>query len=277
MQSAVRFIGTAALVIVLVVGLMWVFQRRLIYLPSQVLPELATVLPGAEEVTLTTEDGLKLGAWLVPAGGEVNGGTVLVFNGNAGNRSHRIPLAQWLAERGYRVLLVDYRGFGGNPGRPTEDGLMADARAAVAYLETRVDVDSDRLVYFGESLGAAVAIGLAEHRPPAALVLRSPFASLAEIGAVHYPFLPVSALLWDRYLNVERIRGIDVPLLVLAGSADRIVPAEQSQRVYDAASHPKVFVTIEGAGHNDFALVAGSQLVSEVVAFLNGVMPPGSS
>lgn len=118
---------------------------------------------------------------------------------------------------------------------------------------------------------------MAEHRPPAALVLRSPFVSLAEIGSAHYPILPVSLLLWGRYTNVERIRGIDAPVLVVAGSADRIVPTEQSQRVYHAASQPKVFVLIEGAGHNDFALLAGSQLVDDVATFLDSVMRPGSS
>lgn len=277
MRGVVRVIGFAALVVVLVVAAMWVFQRRLIYLPSQAMTDVASVLPGAEEVTFSTEDGLTLAAWLVPAGGEVNGGTVVVFNGNAGNRSHRTPLARALSERGFRVLLVDYRGYGGNPGRPTESGLIADGRAAIGYLEARGDVDADRLVYFGESLGAGVAIGLAEQRPPAALVLRSPFVSLAEVASVHYPFLPMSVLLWDRYPNVERIRGIDVPVLVVAGSADRIVPVSQSRRVYDAALQPKAFVMIEGATHNDFALVAGDELVTEVAAFLSRVMPPDSS
>jgi fermentation-respiration switch protein FrsA (DUF1100 family) len=266
-----------ALAMLVAVGVIWVFQRRFIYFPSQVLPDLAAVLPGAEEVMFPTEDGLTLAAWLVPAARGANGGTVVLFNGNAGNRGDRTPLAQALAERGYGVLLVDYRGYGENPGSPTEDGLLADGRAAVAYLETRPDVDADRLAYFGESLGAAVAIGLAEQRPPAALVLRSPFVSLSEIGSVHYPFLPTSILLWDRYPNLERIRGIEVPVLVVAGSADSIVPIAQSRRLYEAASEPKVFVMIEGADHNDFELTAGDQLVAEVAAFLDNVILPGSN
>jgi fermentation-respiration switch protein FrsA (DUF1100 family) len=122
------------------------------------------------------------------------------------------------------------------------------------------------LAYFGESLGAAVAIGLAEQRPPAALVLRSPFVSLPDIGSVHYPFLPTSLLLWDRYPNLERISGIEVPVLVVAGTADSIVPIAQSRQLYEAASEPKEFVMIEGADHNDFELTAGSQLMDEVVA-----------
>ncbi len=276
-RRVARVVVIVAVVMLLAVGVMWIFQRQFIYLPSQIVPDVASVLPGAEEVTFSTEDGLTLAAWLVPAAGDANGRTVVVFNGNAGNRADRAPLARALAERGYGVLLVDYRGYGANLGRPTEDGLLADGRAAVAYLETRPDVDTDRLVYFGESLGAAVAIGLAEQRPPAALVLRSPFTSLPDIGSVHYPFLPTSILLWDRYPNLEKIRGIEVPVLVVAGSADSIVPVAQSQRLYEAASHPKEFVTIEGADHNDFELTAGNQLVAEVAAFLDNVILPGSS
>ena len=276
-RRLVRVVVIATLALLLAVGLMWVFQRQFIYFPSQILPDLAAVLPGAQEVTFPTDDGLTMAAWMVPAARDANGVTVVVFNGNAGNRADRTPLAQALAERGYGVLLVDYRGYGANPGRPTEDGLLSDGRAAVAYLETRPDVDADRLVYFGESLGAAVAIGLAEQLPPAALVLRSPFTSLPDIGSVHYPFLPTSVLLWDRYPNLERIGRIQVPVLVVAGSADSIVPVAQSRRLYEAASEPKEFVMIEGADHNDFELTAGNQLVAEVTAFLANVILPGSS
>lgn len=145
-RRAARVVVIVTLALLVAVGVMWVLQRRFIYFPSQVLPEMAVALPGAEEVRFPTEDGLTLAAWLVPVAGDANGGTVVVFNGNAGNRGDRTPLAQAMAESGYRVLLIDYRGYGGNPGRPTEEGLLADGRAAVAYLETRPDVDTDRLV-----------------------------------------------------------------------------------------------------------------------------------
>lgn len=257
-----------ALAVVLIVALVWVFQRRLIYFPTQALPGAASVLPGAEKVTFHTDDGLQLAAWLVPASRDPNGATVVVFGGNAGNRGDRAPLAEALARRGYRVLLVDYRGYGGNPGNPTEEGLLQDGRAAVAYLETRSDVDPDLLVYFGESLGAAVAIGVATQRAPAALLLRSPFTSLSDIASVHYPFLPTALLLWDRYPNLERMREINVPVLVVAGSTDSVVPADQSQRLFDAASEPKTFLMIQGADHNDFELSAGEQLIAAVAAFL---------
>jgi hypothetical protein len=256
-------------VVVATVGLLWVFQRRLIYLPSGRVPPAAAVLPGAEEVTFETADGLRLGGWFVPgAGGRGPGPAVLVCNGNGGNRAMRAALAAELAHMGPAVLLFDYRGYGGNPGSPTEEGLASDARAAAAYLAGRPEVDPARLVYFGESLGAAVALRLATERPPAALVLRSPFASLAEVGRVHYPVLPVSWLLRDRFDAAALAGRLDAPLLVVAGDRDGIVPVGHSRRLFAAAPEPKRLVVLEGADHNDPDLLAGPRLLTELRAFL---------
>jgi len=252
---------------ILALAMFWLIQRRLIYLPFGVVPPASAALRGAEEVSFTTKDGLELHGWFVAGDGE-DPMAVLVFNGNAGNRSLRAELAEALAAHGLSVLLFDYRGFGGNPGRPTERGLAYDARAARAYLASRKEVDPTRIVYFGESLGAAVALELASEHPPAALVLRSPFTSLVDIGKVHYPFLPVALLLRDRYASIDLIEKVKVPILVVAGEWDRIVPLSQSRRLYEAASEPKRFVVVEGADHNDHALATGDRLVSDMVAFL---------
>jgi uncharacterized protein len=266
---------TVAVVLLAALALLWSQQRRLIYLPApRAVPAAAALLPGAEEVSFPTEDGLRLDGWFLPAAaprGEGRGPAVLVCNGNAGNRSLRAPLAAALARAGLAVLLFDYRGYAANPGRPTEPGLAADARAAAAYLAGRPEVDPARLVYFGESLGAAVALRLATERPPAALVLRSPFWSLAEVGRVHYPWLPVSLLLADRYDAAGRVGRLAAPLLVVAGERDRIVPAAHSRRLFDAAPQPKRFVLLPGADHNDLDLLAGPRLLDEVTAFLRGV------
>jgi uncharacterized protein len=271
-----RGLAVLSLALVALLGLIWITQRRLIYFPTQSVPDPATVLSGTVEVTYPTEDGLSMAAWLVSTTGDEPSGTVVVFNGNAGNRADRAPLARALAEHGYEVLLVDYRGYGGNPGSPSEPGLAADARAAVAYLQTRPGFDSDRLVYFGESLGAGVALGLARHLQPAALVLRSPFTSLPDIGSTHYHFFPASLLLWDRYPNLEIIRGIEVPVMIVAGSADSIVPVGQSRALFEAATGLKRLLVIDGADHNDFILTAGPDLVDEVVSFLDDVRLPGN-
>jgi fermentation-respiration switch protein FrsA (DUF1100 family) len=279
----------AAAVLAASVGLLWAFQRRLIYLPSPgKVPPAASVLPGSEDVTFETADGLRLGGWFVPpdprqplpgparpgaagSGAVGPGAAVLVCSGNGGDRSMRAPLAAALARMGLAVLLFDYRGYGGNPGRPGEEGLAADARAALGYLAARPEVDPGRVVYFGESLGAAVALRLAVERPPAALVLRSPFASLAEVGRLHYPVLPVSLLLRDRYDSAALAGRLTAPLLVVAGGRDRIVPAGHSRRLFAAAPEPKRLVVLDGAGHNDHNLLAGPPLLAELQAFLAGV------
>jgi fermentation-respiration switch protein FrsA (DUF1100 family) len=279
MRVVLVLLLAAAAVLAAVVGLLWSQQRRLIYLPApRAVPPAATVLPTAEEVTFPTADGLRLAGWFVPAagpagrgGGRTRSPAVLVCNGNGGNRSLRAPLAAALARAGLAVLLFDYRGYAANPGHPTEAGLAADARAALAFLAARPEVDPARLVYFGESLGAAVALRLALERPPAALVLRSPFASLAEVGRLHYPWLPVSLLLADRYDSLGRVGGLAAPLLVVAGERDRIVPASHSRRLFDAAPQPKRFVLLPGADHNDLDLLAGPGLLAEVLAFLGQV------
>lgn len=271
MGAVPPLLRAAAVVVVaalLVVTLAWAFQRRLIYLPSsRPAPPAATVLPGSEDISFDTEDGVRLRGWFVPAQGPPTGLTVLVFNGNGGDRSARAPLAQALARAGLAVLLFDYRGYAGNPGHPSEAGLTADARAARAYLISRPDVGRDALVYFGESLGAAVAVGLAVDYPPAALVLRSPFTSLVDVGRMHYPYLPVALLLRDRYDSIGRIGGVRCPILVVAGGSDGIVPARQSRRLFDAAMEPKRYLEIPGADHNDPELLDGPALLRAVIGF----------
>jgi fermentation-respiration switch protein FrsA (DUF1100 family) len=166
------------------------------------------------------------------------------------------------------VLLFDYRGYGGNPGSPTEQGLAADARGAREFLINQRQVDPQSLIYFGESLGTGVAVTLASEHPPAALILRSPFTSMADIGQYHYPWLPVRLLLRDRYDSLVQITRIQTRLLIIAGERDSIVPAEFSQRLYEAAPQPKAFVLIPGADHNDDELLDGKSLVEAIAKFL---------
>ncbi len=259
------------ILLLMLVGTVWVTQRWLIYFPTGDLPSPAAVgLTNTEEVTFSTNDGLALRAWFVR--GSPRGPTVLFLSGNGGNRSLRAPLAAALAKRGLSTLLVDYRGYGGNPGRPAESGLAFDARAARAYLAGRPDVDPARIVYFGESLGTGVAVRLAIEVPPFALILRSPFTSLVDVGRLHYPFLPVGLLLTDRFASLDRIAGIQCPVLVIAGTRDGVVPADQSQRLFEAAGSPnKKLVMIDGADHNDYELLAGPELVDAVAAFLTNI------
>ena len=261
----------AALVVLLILAVLlaavWLSQRRLIYFPDRSAPPpAATVLPGARDVTLHTDDGLPLSAWLIPPPPSTPDRRigVLVAHGNAGHRQGRAPLGAALAREGLTVLLLDYRGYGGNPGSPTEDGLARDARAGRAYLVSAAGIPAGRLLYFGESLGAAVVVRLAAGDPPAGLVLRSPFVDLPAAGRVHYPVLPVRLLVRDRFPVAELLSGVTVPTVVVYGTADEVVPAAQSQAVAEQAGGPVSAVVIDGARHNDAALVHGPAVISAV-------------
>jgi fermentation-respiration switch protein FrsA (DUF1100 family) len=261
-------LGTAVVAAVLfavLVGLLWALQRHLIYLPDAGPAATAEqALPGAREVGLETQDGLRLAAWYLP-GNAPDAAGVLVANGNGGHRGLRAPLARALGDAGLAVLLFDYRGYAGNPGTPSEGGLALDVRAARTFLLEEAGVPAERLLYFGESLGAAVVAELATEHPPAGLVLRSPFVDLASVGAVHYPFLPVRALLRDRYPVVEHVARVQVPTTVVYGSRDSIVPPEQSRAVADAAARLHRLVEVPGADHNDAVLLDGDAVVGAIV------------
>jgi fermentation-respiration switch protein FrsA (DUF1100 family) len=160
------------------------------------------------------------------------------------------------------VLLTDYRGYGGNPGEPTEAGLLADGRAALRWAADH----GGRIVSFGESLGTGVAVALAAENPPVAMVLRSPFTSIAEIAGAFIPF--AGALIADRSDSLARIGGVTAPLLVIAGTRDSIVPVTQSRALFEAAPGPKQMLEIPGADHNDWVLLAGDEVLDAVVAFV---------
>ena len=258
-------VSSLGLVILILLAAMWMFQRPLIYLPGGAVPPVDEILVGWSEATLVTTDGLELGAWYSPP--DTGEPAVIVFNGNAGSRVDRAELGSQLEAQGFGVLLVDYRGYGGNPGSPSEAGLALDARAANQWV--RDDAPEHPVVIFGESLGAAVAIEVAGAHPPAALILRSPFTSLADVARHHYRLTPPPFLLRDRYASNERIESVAAPILVIAGSEDSIVPLSQSRELYELAPEPKELVIVRGADHNDPELVAGPEVIEAIDRFVD--------
>jgi hypothetical protein len=265
MTGALRMAVVALIAIASLLVLLWARQRSLLYLPSgSVLPPAEAGVPGAEEFSIVSPDGIALGAWFLRSGNAQPAATVVVFNGNAGNRSHRAPLAKRLREAGFHVCLYDYRGYGGNGGSPSEHGLVRDAYAAVAAAARRPGVDASRIILLGESLGTGVAVAVAADVRPMAVVLRSPFTSMTDVAAHHYWFLPVRRLLWDRFESLPRIGALTCPVAVVAGDRDSVVPVALSRRLYSAIRAPRTFVTVPGADHNDLELCAGSQVVDAV-------------
>ncbi len=258
MRRLVSLLLAIAGALLAVTALLLAFERRLIYFPLRALElepgELGLV---HEEAQLVTEDGVTLHAWLLPLPGARR--TVLLFNGNAGNMSFRLDRAAQMQRRlGVSVLLFDYRGYGRSGGSPDEAGTYRDARAAYRWAVETKAVPPRELVLFGESLGAAVAVQLALEQPAGALVLESAFTSIPDMARAAYPFLPpVGPLIRTRYDTLAKVPRLALPLLVLHGERDEIVPIGQGRRVFEAAGGPKRFFAIRGAGHNDTYLAGG--------------------
>jgi hypothetical protein len=223
----------------------------------------------AEDAWLVAEDGVRLHAFHLPAPGGASR-AILLLHGNAGNASHRLPLAAEYAGLGADVLLLDYRGYGLSAGRPSERGVYADARAALAHMGSRGFAE-ERVVLIGQSLGGAVAVDLAQERRLAGVVLESTFSSLADVarGSVG----PGALLLRGRFDSAAKIVRLRAPLLSLHGDRDEIVPFELGRALFEAAQVPKTFETLRGAGHNDTALVGGAGYFARIGRFLDEVAP----
>lgn len=234
-----------------IVGLA-VFQRRFQYFPDRRPAHAAEAgMSGVEELRLKTDDGETLVAWHVPP--REGHPLILYFHGNGGSLIDRVPRFRMFAASGYGLLAVSYRGYGGLSGSPTQTGLMLDGEAA--YREARArGYQRNRIVLMGESLGTSIATVLAGGHDAAALVLDSPYSSAVDVAAAHYWMLPVRWLLFDRYRSDLAIPNVHIPLLIVHGDEDDIVPITLARRLFDLANEPKTFMTASGGGH----LVLGS-------------------
>ena len=248
-------------------------ERYFLYFPTRALEATpATYGLPFEEVRFQATDGVRLHGWFVPARNAR--ATLLWLHGNAGNIGHRVHNLRLFHEAlGVQVFLFDYRGYGLSEGEPSEEGLRQDAEAAWRLLQARPDVDPRTIVLFGRSLGATVAAELAARVQPAALILETPFTSLLDMGRHHYWFLPVRWLVRSRYDTLGAVRRVRVPVLVLHGDADEIVPFDMGEQVFHAAGEPKAFHRIRGASHNDTYLVGGKAYWQALAAFLATALP----
>lgn len=271
-RRAIIRAGAVLTALAMVVILMWSLQRSLIYFPdTSEVPPASDVLSGGQDVTLRTSDGLDLEAWFAPsaAGVEDRELAVLIAPGNGGNRLARAGLAESLQEQGFAVLVLDYRGYGGNPGRPSENGLIQDGLAAVEALEAE-GYPPERTIYFGESLGGGVVAALLVQRPPAAAVFRSPFTELADVGRHHYPWLPVRMILRDEFPVTPHVAETQVPISVIRAGEDSVVPAELSAEVAAAAGHLIEEKVIDVADHND-PIMFGSEIAEAVTRLAEAI------
>ena len=258
------FLRNLAAIYIIFIFLVYLFQRKLQYFPdpSEVpLPQGEEYL-GLETVDLTTVDGLHITGWHWPGDRTV---TLLIFHGNAGHRGHRLNWVRDLQSLGYGVFILDYRGYGGSDGSPTEEGLYRDGEAALQWLQHKKD---PKLVYFGESLGCGVAVELAVRHPPEALILQSGFSSALAVARKAYPYLPVRLLMKDRYECMEKIQKVSCPLLIIHGERDSLIPIGIGRELFEAAREPKEWFPLPGADHNDLPWIGGRAYLEKIDAFL---------
>jgi fermentation-respiration switch protein FrsA (DUF1100 family) len=245
--------GVAAAGYLAVVAGLYLYQRQLLYHPDRARPILGALAGlGVREVSVPTADGLSLLAWYLPAhdspGSERP--VVVYFHGNAGHIGYRADRVERFAREGYGVLMIEYRGYGGNPGEPSEAGLFEDAAAALRFIAAQ-GVPGRRLVLYGESLGTGVAVQVAAQRDVGAVVLESPYTSIAAAAQFHYQFIPAAWLVADRYDSLSRIGQVRAPILMLHGARDGIIPSSLGEALFAAAPEPKEHWIAPEAGHAD--------------------------
>jgi len=267
-------LGVRALRLVVILcllgGIFLLLETRFIYFPSRGYDATPSGLALAhEDVWLVAEDGVRIHGWYLPV--PQARWVTLLSHGNAGNISHRLDRALLLQARlRSSVFLYDYRGYGESEGSPEEAGTYRDARAAYRYLVEQKQVKPGELVLFGESLGSAVSLDLALDHPAAALVLEAPFTSVRDMARATI-FAPLAPFVRTRYESLARVPRLRMPLLVVQGDRDEVVPPAQGRRLFDAAPEPKRYYAIPGAGHNDTYLVGGEAYWRTIGDFLETV------
>ena len=242
-------------------------ERFFVYYPDRsVVGDPSQLGLAFENISLSTEDNVKLHGWYVPSPGSRN--TLLILHGNAGNIGHRLDWIGTLHELGCHVLIIDYRGYGKSEGKPFEEGLYRDARAAARWWSGRFGRPDHRLILIGESLGGAVAIDLATHVPVSGLILQSTFTSAWDMAKSFMPLGLLQPLAGIHFDSAAKVRKLKCPKLFIHGDHDEIVPFRLGRRLFELAPEPKQFWAVDGAGHNNLIWVAGSRYAPAIRDFL---------
>jgi fermentation-respiration switch protein FrsA (DUF1100 family) len=224
------------------------------------------------DVFLRTSDGVRIHGWHFPVEGSgACRGILLFLHGNAGNISHRLENIRFLVDEGIPVFIVDYRGYGRSEGTITEEGMYRDAESSMDWLLDELGIPAGRVVIFGRSLGGVAAVHTASVRPAAGVILEATFSSLADASRIFFPILPAGLLLGGRMDSMAKIRRVHAPLLFIHGDVDELVPIALGRKLFEAASDPKEFYTLQGAGHNDTYLVGGKAYFCKIRAFMDQV------
>jgi fermentation-respiration switch protein FrsA (DUF1100 family) len=256
-------LGVIFAIYLAVLVLLFFVQRSLLFVPSRQRPDLgqAGLGPAMRPIEIVTADGLPLLAWYQPPASNP-GALLLYLHGNAGHIGHRGDRVRPYLDAGFGVLLAEYRGYGGNPGQPSESGFYHDTRAALDFLAQQ-GVTAERIVLYGESLGTGVAVQMAVERGCAALVLEAPYTSVAAVAQGRYWMFPVRHLVLDKFDSLSKIGSVGCPLLIMHGERDRIIPIRYGRQLFEAASDPKEAKWFAEGNHTNFDELGGPAAVLE--------------
>ena len=255
---------------VLLLTIVFFFQRNLLYHPSvdnYLEDNLATQPTEIEKVKITTEDKIDLIGWFYNKDIE-KFKTIVFFHGNAGSLDNRTYKLNHFRDLNVNFLIIAWRGFSGNKGKPNELGLYEDAKSAVKWLNIK-GVQDKNIILYGESLGTAIAVEIAQNKKYAGVILESPFTSMINMGKKYYPFFPVSFLLKDKFESNKKINNILVPVLVIHGKVDKIVPYTMGKKMYELANQPKFFYSQE---YGDHMVEYDEKLLLALRKFIQGMM-----
>jgi len=242
------------------------FQRNLLYHPKENNYFGDPLLVSIEKVKIKTQDNIELLSWYHNKNIN-NYKTILFLHGNAGSLENRIHKINHFKDMNINFLLVAWRGFSGNEGKPTEEGLYEDARSAVRWLKSKGILEKNIIIY-GESLGTGVATEIAQKKNFAGIILESPFTSMIDAGKTKYPYLPVRFLLKDKYESNKKIKNIKSPILVMHGKVDNIVPFYMGKEIYELANEPKYFYFSE---YDDHMMEYNEKLLNHLKKFINSL------
>ena len=250
----------------IVLTYIYLFQRNLLYHPSDNSYQGDEINFDYKEIFIQNKEGIKLKAWLHEKD-LINKKTIIFFHGNAGNLRNRNYKLNELSKFDVNFLIVAYRGFSGNQGKPSEQGLYEDAKSTLNWLKIK-GVKEKNIILYGESLGTAVAIEIAQNKDLAGIILESPFTSMVELAQKYYPFIPVRFLLKDKYETIKKLPNINSPLLVLHGRLDSIVPFSMSEELFKKANKPKFKYFID---NDDHMMRYDQKLLNEIKKFISAI------
>ena len=250
----------------LIISLILYFsQRNLLYHPNENNYSGDKITVEVIETKILTEDKIELSAWYHEKDSKYK--TILFFHGNAGTLENRIHKLNHFKDMNINFLIVSWRGFSGNKGKPTEEGLYKDANAAVDWLKSK-NINEESIIIYGESLGTGVAVEIAQNNNFAGIILESPFTSMVDAGASKYPIFPIRLLLKDKYESDKKIKNINSPILIMHGEADRIVPFWMGKKMYELANKPKYSYFPK---YDDHMMEFNKDLRSSIKAFIDSL------